>query len=77
MIDIEKRAAQIERELRAEGVDAMLIPAILGAAFLGSLTNLPRQARVLAIVGHLEAVGAAWSEAEVMPQAPDRPMPAV
>jgi len=75
MIDIEKRAAQIERELRAEGVDAMLIPPILGAAFLGSLTNLPRHARVLAIVGYLEAVGAAWSEAEAMPQAPPGPMP--
>jgi hypothetical protein len=51
-----RRTAQIEAQLRAEGVDPMLIPGIIGAAFMGSLTNLPPRQRIRVIQAHLAAV---------------------
>lgn len=73
--DVQRRAAQIERELRAEGVPAMMIPAILGAAFIGSLTNLPAIARPVVIAAHLTLVRELAGEISGYEQAPDGPMP--
>jgi hypothetical protein len=70
-----RRATRFERELRAERVDAVLIPGILGAAFMASLTNLPPAERRMAIVAHLEALLLLWLDVERAPQAPDGPLP--
>jgi hypothetical protein len=71
------RAAQVERELRAEGVDALLIPGILGAAFMASLTNLPQGKRRMVITAHVEALRLVWLDVEGAPQAPGGPMPSL
>jgi predicted nuclease with RNAse H fold len=71
-----RRAARIERELRAEGVPSMEIPAIIGGAFMVSLTNLPRHKRLSVIAAHLEAIKAISEDIVTSPgQAPDGPMP--
>jgi hypothetical protein len=70
-----RRAARIERALRAEGVDAVLIPGIIGAAFMASLTNLPPVRRRQVIVAHLAAVRAVFDDTVGSPQAPGGPMP--
>jgi hypothetical protein len=71
-----RHAARIERKLRAEGVPSIEIPGILAAAFMASLTNLPRHKRLPVIVAHLEAVKAIAEDVVTSPgQAPDGPMP--
>ena len=70
-----RRAARIERELRAEGIDALLIPGIIGAAFMASLTNLPKGTRRMAIVAHVEALRLVFDDVLRSPQAPGGPMP--
>jgi hypothetical protein len=70
-----RRSAAIERTLRAEGVDAVLIPGIIGAAFMASLTNLPPVRRRQVIVAHLAAVRAVFDDTVGSPQAPGGPMP--
>jgi hypothetical protein len=70
-----RRAARLERELRAEGVPALLIPAILGAAFMASLTNLPLTERISVIRGHIFALRLIYDDIMKANQAPDGPMP--
>jgi precorrin-2 methylase len=70
-----RRAGRIESELRAEGVPAMLIPGILGAAFMASLTNLPLAERVMAIRIHITALRTIYDDVMGAQQAPDGPMP--
>jgi hypothetical protein len=65
-------ARRCEGELRAAGVPGIEISAILGAAFIGSLDNLPPRARQLVIVGHVMARRRLLLE--VMAQ-PGRPAP--
>jgi predicted nuclease with RNAse H fold len=70
-----RRAARIERELRAEGVPSIEIPGVIGAAFMASLTNLPRHKRRSAIAAHLVALREIGEDIAAPPQAPDGPMP--
>jgi predicted nuclease with RNAse H fold len=69
------RADRIERELRAEGVASIEIPVVIGAAFMASLTNLPRHKRRRAIAAHLVALREIAEDIAAAPQAPDGPMP--
>jgi hypothetical protein len=68
-------AADIERRLRAAGVPSMVIPGIIGAAFMASLTNLPGRRRAVVVHAHLSAVQAIWDDLRRAGQAPDGPMP--
>ena len=68
-------AATIERDLRARGVPAIEIPAILGAAFMGSLTNLPPRQRRSVIAAHVAGCRAVYDDTMRASQAPDGPMP--
>jgi hypothetical protein len=70
-----RQAARIERRLRREGVPSRLIPEILGAAFMASLTNLSIPERALAITAHLEAMLQILADLQHAPRAPDGPMP--
>ena len=67
-------AADIETRLREARVPALLIPGIIGAAFMASLTNLPLPQRRRVIVAHLEAVQAIAADIQHARQAPDGPM---
>ena len=71
MTDFVARAYEIERQLRAEGVPALLIPSILGAAFCAALTNLPPVAREAILASHLEVIEEIRKEIFAAPQAPD------
>jgi hypothetical protein len=68
-------AADIERRLRAEGVDALLIPGLLGAAFMAALTNLPRQQRLEVVHAHIIALRGIYNDILEARQAPGGPMP--
>jgi hypothetical protein len=70
-----RRAARIERDLRAAGVPSMQIPGILGGAFMSSLTNLPPAEREECLVAHLTACNVTLRELLRAKQAPDGPMP--
>jgi hypothetical protein len=68
-------AARFERELRAEGVDALLIPGLLGAAFMAALTNLPSHQRLEVIHAHIIALREIYNDLLAARQAPGGPMP--
>jgi hypothetical protein len=70
-----RRAARFERELRAEGVDTLLIPGLLGAAFMAALTNLPRQQRLEVVHAHIIALREIYNDILDARQAPGGPMP--
>jgi hypothetical protein len=68
-------AADIEARLREAGVPSLLIPGIIGAAFIASLTNLPAAARARTIEAHLSALDEVTADVLRAGQAPDGPMP--
>jgi hypothetical protein len=68
-----RHAARIERKLRAEGVPSIEIPAIIGAAFMASLTNLTQPDRMRVLAAHVEAVRLIAEDVVTSPQAPDSP----
>ena len=70
-----RRAACFERELRAEGVDALLIPGLLGAAFMAALTNLPRRERLEVVCAHIVALREIYNDILAAAQTPGGPMP--
>jgi|HubBroStandDraft_3_1064219.scaffolds.fasta_scaffold00005_10 hypothetical protein len=70
-----RQAARIEGQLRRNGVPSILIPGIIGAAFMASLTNLPVRERARAIEAHLVAVQLILVDIQRAAQAPDGPMP--
>jgi hypothetical protein len=70
-----RRAARFERELRAEGVDALLIPGLLGAAFMAALTNLPPHQRLEVVHAHIIALREIYNDLLAARQAPGGPMP--
>ena len=67
-------AATIERDLRACGVPAIEIPAILGAAFM-ALTNLPQRQRRAVIAAHVAGLRVVYDDTMRASQAPDGRMP--
>jgi hypothetical protein len=70
-----RRAARIERDLRAEGIPSLEIPGILGGAFMASLTNLSLAEREEVLVAHLHGANVMLQELLRAKQAPDGPMP--
>ena len=71
-----EHARRCERELRAAGVPGIEISAILAAAFIGSLDNLPSPVRRLVIAAHVATVRELLLEIMAQPgAAPDGPLP--
>jgi hypothetical protein len=68
-------AADIEARLRDAGVPSLMIPGIIGAAFMASLTNLPPGQRLAVLHAHLETVVEMIIELRRADQAPDGPLP--
>ena len=71
-----EHARRCECELRNQGVPGTEISAILGAAFIGSLDNLPPPARRLVIAAYIATVRQLLLEVMAQPgAAPDGPLP--
>lgn len=64
------RAARFEKILRAEGYEPMMIPGMLGAAYMASLINLPADERERVLRAHLAVVEGMIADLLAAPQAP-------